>query len=90
MDHVLPGLRADVQFSRFAHEGVLYDAPRGLVHALNGTATFIAEHCDGHCTRDVLVAEMARTYSDVDAAALAEDIERTLHSFKELGLVAEA
>ncbi|MHB1414176.1 MAG: PqqD family protein [Chloroflexota bacterium] len=67
-------------------ELVLYDPVRQRVHALNCTAAFIWQFCDGRHDTEEIVAALAERYPG-NRASIEQDVQATLGLFLQQGLL---
>jgi len=67
---------------------MVYDAPGRAIHVLSPTAQFIWEHCDGEHAVDDIVREAVEHY-EADESIVRPDIEETLATFRDLGIIAD-
>lgn len=90
--------RSDLSLPRRAHhvterivdgELVLYDPRRRRVHALNATAAFIWQTCDGERDQASILATLTGRYPD-SREAIEADVRETLALFISEGLLASA
>lgn len=65
---------------------LLFDAEGGATHAVNATAAFIWNLCDGTRTVDQICSDVAEYY-DADADLVRRDVEALLGEFLRLGLL---
>lgn len=81
-------VRDDLLYRDLDDEGIIYDATKSKVHALNATAALIWRACDGEHTVEDIVEELLRRF-DVDRDTARRDIRKTIKQFGTLGLLAE-
>jgi PqqD family protein of HPr-rel-A system len=79
--------RPDVTLQRVGREAILHDARAGKAHVINSSAARVWELCDGR-SMDELVRSFAEPYGRTPDEVRA-DVERTIESFRRLGLLPE-
>ena len=83
----LPKKKDAVEARKLGNECLLYDQAEGKVHHMNSTAAFIWEKCDECSTKEELLAELKRGYSNEDIECLEQDMNSTLECFLDLRLM---
>jgi hypothetical protein len=78
--------REDVQLTRTGGEALLVDERGGGVHVVNRAAARLWELCEAEPTIDELAEALGGSY-ELPAAAVREDVERIVGTFRELGLL---
>jgi PqqD family protein of HPr-rel-A system len=81
-----PIARSDVTLQRVGREAILRDGRNGKTHVINGTAAQLWELCDGRPMAD-LVSDFGAIFGR-GPDLVADDVERTLARFQDLGLIA--
>jgi hypothetical protein len=81
-----PRRRADVQARDLDGETLVLDRAGGLIHQLNGTATFVWTRCTGDHSLVDIARDLADTF-DVEPETAAHDVETTVAQFRTLKLV---
>jgi hypothetical protein len=66
---------------------MLYNRVENTFVVLNATAGVFWEFCDGKTSVSEIVAEMQTLYPDVDSATVTKEIERTIPTLIEQGLL---
>ena len=87
MTTMKPRSRSDVITRAVRSQRILYDNLSKSSHALNETAEFIWNLCDGEHTISEIAVEVRAFFDVPDEADLESDIERTLGMLMKKGLL---
>jgi len=82
-----PRTKLTLKAEELGSELLVYDEERRLYHLLNPTARLVWQLCDGVHDADGIAREVARHYPSVDPGRIRDDVERTLRTFSENGLI---
>jgi len=66
-------------------EMVILDRTRGLVHQLNGIASFIWERCNGQCTPSEIAAQLCQIF-EVNEQDASRDVVAAIEQLQKLSL----
>ena len=84
-----PRVRDDVVFRELEDEWVVFDPVTRRLHALNGTAAVVWEHCGGDLTVGEIAEAVRDAFRDPPAPeAVRRDVEAILERFRTEGLLA--
>ena len=87
MDQPVPLRKPDIHAQQAGDETLLYSPNSGTVHVLNPTAHFIWERCDGQHSVADMVQELRDHFAVAHEHDLERDVQRTLRTFVEKGLL---
>jgi hypothetical protein len=83
-----PRVRDDVVFRALDDEWVVFDPVTRRLHALNGTAAVVWEHCGGDLTVGEIVQAVRDAFADPPPAdAVRRDVEAVVARFRAEGLL---
>jgi PqqD family protein of HPr-rel-A system len=84
---IRPKLRDDLTVVELDREAVIYDDRTGELHHLNGTATLVAQLCDGTATIKELTTDISSAFG-VPGDEIESQVRTLLRRLRRAGLLA--
>jgi PqqD family protein of HPr-rel-A system len=81
-----PVRKPGVWLRQAGDENAVYDPSTGAVHLLNASALAIWDLCDGETQPEEMIAAIC-TISGLPPDVVAEDVERVLTQFEDVGII---
>lgn len=83
----LPKRKPCVFLEEIDREGVLCSEHTDKIHALNQTALFIWNLCDGQHSIESIAGALVNHFTNVNFTTAMDDVARTIDSFRDLHLL---